>query len=194
MAKTWVTADHHFGHANIIKYCKRPFSSQEEMDEAMVRRWNSVVEPDDMVYHLGDFTLGGRDHFLRYVERLNGYIVFIPGGHDRRWVASVFPEDEQAFRFTVFSAMEIGNIPGYRFPATYCHYPMYSWEQSHHGAPHLHGHTHGTIGVMAPSGDTQLPPGKTQGWRMDVGVDNWEFKPLEMQRTLEKLIGKAIQT
>lgn len=53
----YFSSDHHFGHLNIIQYCKRPFSSVEEMNEEMARRWNSVVNPDDTVYYLGDFSL-----------------------------------------------------------------------------------------------------------------------------------------
>ena len=54
------TSDHHFYHSNIIKYCQRPFHSVEEMNEEMIRRWNSVVGVDDTVYYLGDFSLAKR--------------------------------------------------------------------------------------------------------------------------------------
>ena len=55
MTSVYFTADQHFSHAGIIGLCKRPFRSIEEMDEAMIANWNTVVGPDDDVWHLGDF-------------------------------------------------------------------------------------------------------------------------------------------
>ena len=51
----WFTSDTHFGHENIIKYCKRPFKSLEHMNMEIIRRWNERVQPDDMVIFAGDF-------------------------------------------------------------------------------------------------------------------------------------------
>ena len=51
------TSDHHFGHYNVIKYCNRPFTSAQQMDEIMILRWNETVLPDDEVYYLGDFAM-----------------------------------------------------------------------------------------------------------------------------------------
>ncbi|MBL8880695.1 MAG: hypothetical protein JNG88_16400 [Phycisphaerales bacterium] len=53
----WFTADTHFGHANIIKHCRRPFASVEEMDETLLRNINARVGRSDTLYHLGDFAL-----------------------------------------------------------------------------------------------------------------------------------------
>ena len=47
----WVISDTHFGHENIIKFCNRPFSNAEEMDECMIDRWNETVKPTDEVIH-----------------------------------------------------------------------------------------------------------------------------------------------
>ena len=55
--KIWVTSDTHFGHANIIKYCNRPFPDPAIMDKAIIDRHNEVVKPEDTVIHIGDFTL-----------------------------------------------------------------------------------------------------------------------------------------
>jgi calcineurin-like phosphoesterase family protein len=51
------TSDHHFGHENIIRYCNRPFTSVQQMNEIMILRWNGAVLPEDEVYYLGDFAM-----------------------------------------------------------------------------------------------------------------------------------------
>lgn len=61
----WVTADLHFGHANIMKYCNRPFDSTENMDKTILDNINHCVSEDDELYILGDFAMPGR-HRLDY--------------------------------------------------------------------------------------------------------------------------------
>ncbi len=78
----WVTSDSHFQHSKIIEYGSRPFSSVEEMDEALVERWNSVVKPGDKVYHLGDVYFGSAETFKSIISRLNGQKRLILGNHD----------------------------------------------------------------------------------------------------------------
>lgn len=80
---TYFISDTHFGHANIIRYCSRPFSSVEEMDDAMIRRWNATVSPNDTVYHIGDFAFGNTGRIRHYREQLNGSIYLVTGNHDR---------------------------------------------------------------------------------------------------------------
>jgi len=86
----WLTSDTHFGHENIIRYCGRPFKSLKEMDETLVKNWNSRVSKGDTVYFLGDFCFKksteapNANAFEYYREQLNGNIVFIGGNHDRQ--------------------------------------------------------------------------------------------------------------
>lgn len=82
--KTWFTSDTHFFHSNIINYCKRPFVNAEEMNEYIIKQWNSVVEPQDEVYHLGDFAFGTKEEITKIVSQLNGRIYLVKGNHDRK--------------------------------------------------------------------------------------------------------------
>lgn len=89
--KTWFTSDTHLGHYNIITYCNRPFDTLEQMDETIIRNWNSRVSPTDTVYFLGDFCFrntnlrgeGIRTQASTWRKKLNGDIVFIKGNHDK---------------------------------------------------------------------------------------------------------------
>lgn len=75
-------SDSHFEHENVIKYSNRPFKDIYEMREQMIQRWNSVVQPDDIVYHLGDFILGSKEQAKDILDRLNGNKILIKGNHD----------------------------------------------------------------------------------------------------------------
>ncbi len=80
--KIFFTADCHFDHDNIIKYTSRPFKDNNHMNRELVKRWNSVVSPDDLVYHVGDFAFKGQLNGKRFENMLNGDIVHIRGNHD----------------------------------------------------------------------------------------------------------------
>jgi calcineurin-like phosphoesterase family protein len=79
----WITADLHLGHANINRYCGRPFSSAEEMNEAIVDAWNQMVAPTDRVLILGDLALGPITESLAVSARLRGQKILLAGNHDR---------------------------------------------------------------------------------------------------------------
>jgi len=87
MKETFLVSDTHFTHMGVCKFTRsdgvtklRPWSTPEEMDEAMVEKWNAVVKPHDKVYHLGDVVMRVKD--LDILNRLNGDKVLIRGNHD----------------------------------------------------------------------------------------------------------------
>ena len=174
----WFTADHHFGHKNIIKYCNRPFSSIEEMDEVMIERWNSMVGKKDVVCYAGDFTLGNGDIAEKYFKKLNGNIIVVPGNHDWKWTA--FDYKKPAYfrnlvrvdeRTAIYNTKEDGS----GINITVCHYAMRVWPFKYSGGIHLYGHSHGQTPVI------QIPNS------MDVGVDTNNFYPYSLDDVLEKL-------
>jgi hypothetical protein len=83
MPHTWFTADFHFGHSNIIRYCNRPFGDVAEMDQAILERLNSLVRAHDVLYFLGDFCIGGKARALAYRNGIRCKRIFaLPGNHD----------------------------------------------------------------------------------------------------------------
>jgi calcineurin-like phosphoesterase family protein len=132
--KRWVISDTHFGHENIIKYCDRPFSCKEEMDEILIRNWNKTVSNDDVVYFLGDFCFGrpGREVSRSYRSKLNGRIHLIRGNHDRYIDESIFESAQDSI------VLEINDKAIYL-----CHYPEQNniWKIPPHDF-YLYGHVH----------------------------------------------------
>ena len=82
--KIFVTADTHFNHENIIKYCDRPFKDVHEMNEVIINNWNELVGKEDVVYHLGDYGFGTKEKLQEIFNRLNGKKYLIMGNHDFR--------------------------------------------------------------------------------------------------------------
>ena len=163
MSRIWITADHHFGHANIIRFCDRPFADAAEMDAALIARWNEMVAPEDTVYHLGDFVYrSGRDAGA-YLERLNGKVILVAGNHDTPSARSAFAESHDILNVRVGGRMLV-----------MCHYAMRVWPGSCRGSLHCYAHSHG-----------KLP---AYGRSMDVGVDTNGFYPYDIDDVAARLI------
>lgn len=163
-AETWFTSDTHWGHANIIEYCSRPFADCAAMDEQLIENWNAIVHPGDAVYHLGDFaiTWHRRDSnkVTELARRLNGVIHLVYGNHDRQAV-----KDAGGFAWKgEYKRIKVGDQSIVLF-----HYPIMSWHGIARGAWHLHGHCHGNLC------DTM------QAKRFDVGVDCWNYRPINFE-------------
>jgi len=164
MSNIWFTADTHFGHANIIRFSNRPFSSVEDMDETLIQRWNERVKQNDVVWHLGDFAFHKTATQLEELfNRLNGTKCLITGNHDHT--------DTRRLAWSNTKALTTLNID--KVPVVLCHYGMRVWDRSHHGSLHLYGHSHGTL------------PGDNQS--LDVGVDCWDFRPVNIDEIRARL-------
>lgn len=122
MSRRYIISDLHLGHANIIKYCNRPFASVEEMDKTIINNWNSTVKDDDEVYFLGDFSFGRPGHKVsrEYREKLNGKIHLVLGNHDRYIDKRCF-DSVQDFIFLEEKGKRI----------VMCHYPLHREDYSH---------------------------------------------------------------
>jgi calcineurin-like phosphoesterase family protein/2'-5' RNA ligase len=96
----FLIADLHLGHANIIKYCSRPFVPADvaEMDRVLIANWNYCVAPTDRVYFLGDLRYGRNARpDAEYRALLNGNITFVTGNHDTSFSTATVPTVDLTF-------------------------------------------------------------------------------------------------
>jgi len=182
----WFTSDQHMWHANILKYNpNRAYATVEEMNEAIVRNWNSVVKQGDTVYCLGDFSFAPRSIEL-YSRRLQGIKKLVPGNHDvihpanKKFKQAVkqgkLRELRQVYIDNGWELLsEIGEtleIPGVAI-VNLNHMPYDTQDARYQdykpfddGRWLLHGHTHSL--------------NKQKGRMIHVGVDAWDCTPVSL--------------
>lgn len=161
----WFTADTHFGHSNVIEFCRRPFRDREEMDEMMVERWNATVSAQDEVWHLGDFAYRcGPNRLSTIFKSLNGRAKhLVRGSHDRGSVLALPWTSIQDYAEILIDGRLL----------ILFHYPLRKWNKFRFGSILLHGYDHGSCADAAGS--------------CDVGVDVWNFEPIGLEQVLAKI-------
>lgn len=170
----WVTSDSHFNHANIIKYCpeSRPFETVEEMNEALIERWNSVVKPEDTIIHCGDFFMGQINQIDEILPRLNGKITLVRGNHDSKSRIEKYKEHGIQVKDIFYKAYK-----GRFF--IFCHFPIANEEfmrmvrEDNSEVILCYGHLH-----------YQAPKGLVDG-TFHVGVDTNNLTPVNSEYVWE---------
>jgi calcineurin-like phosphoesterase family protein len=193
MGKNYLTSDPHYYHFNCIRYCDRPYTTVEEMNEALVTNWNNTVNPEDKVYILGDFSLAVRPVEL-YGPRLNGTKLLVPGNHDscfpahkkartveKKYIMDKFYKDNG---LTVLPINITEDLPGlgvvnlshfpYKGDSTDTRFDNYRLEDN--GKLLLCGHVH-------EKWKTKRTPKGTL--MINVGVDVWDYKPVSLEQLIE---------
>lgn len=194
------TSDTHFGHKNIIDFCKRPFQDVSHMNEILIKNWNETVSPDDTVFHLGDVALGPWVEWDSILSRLNGYKILIVGNHDRIFAGE---KERQRERFRPFYEQWFDEIHdeirlGHRnfdfgghddVEVIMSHFPYDG--DSHdgdrytehrpvdNGSPLIHGHTHSSGNPVSVS--------KRGTPQFHVGVDAHGYRPVHEEVIVEWL-------
>lgn len=182
-------SDLHVGHANVLKYDKRPFASTDEMHHELIKRWNSVVGPESVVYFLGDLSFSRVDLTKWFVSQLNGRIHAIAGNHDRpkdlRSLGRFEEVHDYGTEIGVYDedSLESRGSQGYQ-KIVMSHYPILSWNKSHYGAWHLHGHCHGSL--------MKTMPDYYRRKVMDVGCNMIDYTPISYVQVKDIMAKKVI--
>ena len=181
-SKVYFTSDTHFYHSNIIGFCKRPFKNVEDMNETLIENWNRVVGQDDIVFHLGDFCLGGSHEWAKILNRLNGKIYLILGNHDLKNIRQGY-----ASRFELTSMQMHIEVDKQKIYLN--HYPFLCYGGAYRNMWQLFGHVHtskNNTGKDASRLDMIFPT------QYDVGVDNNDFTPVSFEQ-VKRIIQKQVE-
>jgi len=166
------TADHHFGHANIIKHCNRPFETVKEMDETLLKNWNAAVGKQDTVYILGDLFFRNATSADEYLRQMKGKKHLILGNHDKDWKKRVNLTDYFE------SVLQMAEITDGAHKITLCHYPMMSWNGIAKGSYMIHGHIHNNTHADYFALIRKMPN------LLNAGVEINGFKPVSFKELI----------
>jgi len=167
MSNIFLISDTHFGHVGVTQFLRndgtklRPWDNIEEMDEALVSNWNSVVTPKDKVYHLGDVVINRKQ--LKTLSRLNGEKVLVKGNHD------IFRINEYLEHFK--------DVRGYHIldNLIMSHIPIHPDSKGRFRG-NIHGHLHAnTVG---------------DPWYYNVSVEQINYTPIPFE-TVREYYGKS---
>lgn len=190
----WFTSDLHFGHANVIKFCNRPYKDTKEMNEGLIENWNKRVRKRDHVYVLGDFASCGLNEQANILKRLNGYKILITGNHDRsahKMLNAGFDEVRENCQIKLVDKQ-----------VYLSHFPYHPMTTYINAAGHVQT-------VLPPGVDTRFlhkrivddgsswlihghvhQHWKINGRQINVGVDVWDMAPISHEKILQ-IIDKA---
>ena len=180
--KVFFTSDTHFYHSNIINFCGRPFKNVEVMNETLIANWNSVVGPDDIIFHLGDFCLGGSAEWTNILNRLNGKIYLIVGNHDIKNLRQGYYSRFEHIAMQMH--IEVGKQKIYLN-----HCPFLCYGGAYRDTWQLFGHVHTSkqnTGIDAPRLHMLFPT------QYDVGVDNNNFTPVSFEQ-VKRIIERQVE-
>jgi calcineurin-like phosphoesterase family protein len=219
VSRVFFTADTHLGHANIIKYCNRPYLTDRDrealesfggvwprertdyritreavdmMDTALIDNINDIVGYDDTLWIEGDFAFPGKHDTHNVCKRYRDRIVC------RNVNLILGNHDKVGTNCPVSLFQEVTlqktiYVGSQKIVLNHCAAAI--WFDSHKKNPAwmLYGHSHGT----AEKWLDKVMPGRRS---MDVGVDNaakilGEYRPFsfeEVSQILSKRTGTVI--
>jgi calcineurin-like phosphoesterase family protein len=190
------TSDTHYSHSNICSATTnwsvnngyaRKFDSLEDMNQRLVDNINFLVQEDDILIHLGDWSFGGFDKIEEFRSKINcKNIHLVLGNHDhhiernKEGVQRLFSSVQHYLELEVVRPLTKSMNEKFKFVCM--HYPIASWHNMNQGVIHLHGHVH------LPS-HLRIADGKA----MDVGVDGNGLEPISLDEVLSIMKDREVK-
>lgn len=171
----YIVSDTHFGHAGICKFtCSvsgkklRPWDDVNTHDEALIENWNSVVRPNDKVYHLGDVSISRKS--LQLLDRLHGEKILIRGNHD------IFKLEDYAKYFRDIRSFHVLN------GCVFTHAPLHTSCLEKFGC-NVHGHTH----INHVKRKSEIGGFERDPCYLNVCVEQTDFRPLHLEEVFDRI-------
>lgn len=166
---TWVISDTHFGHENIVDFCRRP----ADFEEIIVKEWAEAVPDTATVLHLGDLSYRNNSYFKNIIAPLlvAERKILVLGNHDKQRPA--FYRDSGFRVAKPFDISYLGHI------IEFSHYP---WKERHN-APYrirVHGHIHNN-----GYGGKESPFVPFSWNQINVSVEQTHYRPVNLKCLLD---------
>lgn len=163
MARVFLISDTHFNHRNVIAYENRPWPTIEEMDAAIIEKWNTIVKPEDRVYHLGDVSMNRNGLLL--AARLNGRKILIKGNHDNQKLKDYLPIFDDIRATHLLNNFILSHVPIHP-------------DQKYRFSGNIHGHLH--------SKSVLLPNGSIDPWYISVSAEHTNYVPITFEEVQKR--------
>lgn len=164
----WFSSDWHLGHKRVIEFANRPFKNLKEMDDAIIDNMIAPLKKGDDFYFLGDLYWDAQS-FWKFYNKFPKNVRFhwIIGNHDYNTIKN---HEGQFAEITPLTEVKFLSQH-----AVLCHFPMMTWNRSHHGSFMLFGHHH-VNGHVEPT---------LQGKMLNVNCEFNNFKPYSEEDVVE---------
>ena len=166
----YFAADFHFGHRNVIEYCKRPFNNVSEMNSQLIKNFNNTVEHDAITYILGDFSFLNTESTKQILKAMKGFKILVKGNHD--------PKPNSYYRKLGFS--EVYDKPIiFRDGIILSHEPVNENLYKNSGFINIYGHLHNNV---VNNSDIKFC----------CSVELIDYKPISLKNILQHFVHKTI--
>lgn len=178
---TFICSDTHFCHDKEFIWKSRGFKSVEDMNDNIIQRWNAIVAPDDIVFHLGDMMLGDLEQGLDCVRRLNGGIAIVWGNHETEARKTALMQLPNIISLGYAHVLKYGKHRLYlsHYPTLTANYDDKKFTQH---VINFHGHVHS----KTPWIDENNP------FMYDVGMDAHNCAPILLDLAIEDVKNKYL--
>lgn len=164
ISKNYIIADTHWSHTKMIEYCTRP----PDFDQKIIKQWQVTIQPQDIVYHLGDVTWGSQGQLQTIMSGLPGTKILVRGNHDRNHSNNWFI---QAGFAAVVEKAQVSGVILSHFPA------LMTQEELDFGIINIHGHFHNN----PPKKWEQKLKDKITSSHFLMILENIEYRPISLE-------------